>query len=96
MNRKERRQMSKKLGILQHQQKLSLYKKFELIRENISQGKERQKEFEAEVEKSINSQISQKESDIIYSIAEKLAKDKNIPMIDAMELAQREYRLKIN
>lgn len=92
MNRRERRQMSKKLGILQHQKTLPLEKRFEIMRENILAGKQAEQEFKDQVEKDIRKQIDQKESDIIYHIAERIAKEKNIPLIDAMELAQKEYR----
>ena len=92
MNRRERRHMSKKLGILQHQQKLPLNKRLELMRENILAGKQKEEEFKDQVERDIRKQIDQKESDIIYSIAEKIAKDKSIPLMDAMRLAEIEYR----
>jgi len=89
MNRKQRRETSKRLGILQFQQKLSISKKFELMRLNIIAGKQREAEVKEEVRQEINVQLEKKESDVIYSIAEFIAKQKNIPIIDAMDEAQR-------
>lgn len=91
MNRKERRKMSKKLGIMQYQQKLSRNKKFDLIRENIILGKKMQNEAQEEIRQQDNKFIDQKESEIIFHIAEDIAKRKQIPIIDAMEEAKKEY-----
>ena len=91
MNRKERRKMSKKLGIMQYQQKLSRNKKFDLIRENIILGKKMQNEAQEEIRQQDNKFTDQKESEIIFHIAEDIAKRKQIPIIDAMEEAKKEY-----
>lgn len=91
MNRRERRSMSKKLGILQYQQKLPLNKKFELIRENIVAGKKRQDEVKEEIRIQTNKFLEDKESDIINHLAENIAKTKKIPIIDALEEARQEY-----
>ena len=92
MNRKEKRAASKRLGIMQFQQKLSRKQKFNLMYENVIAGKKAEKEFEENVRQQINSQIEEKESQIILSFAENIAKRKNIPVIDAMKEAQIEYQ----
>lgn len=92
MNRKERRSMSKKLGILQYQQTLPLNKKFTLIRENILAGKQKEQEFKERINNDISNQLDQKQSDIIYHLAETMAKEKNISLIDAMEIVQSKYK----
>ena len=91
MNRKERRRMSKKLGIMEYQQKLPRDKKFNLMYENIMEGKRKQKELKEEIEKQTNSFIEEKESQIISHLAEDIAKRKNISPEDAIKEATSEY-----
>jgi hypothetical protein len=91
MNRSERRKMSKKLGIMQYQQKLPIGKRFNLMHENIIEGKKREKEVAEEIRKSINTQIEEKESQILDHLAEEIAYRKKIPLIDAMSEARKEY-----
>ena len=91
MNRKERRQLSKNLGIMEYQQKLPRNKKFELMRENIISGKQTHKEFIEKNRVTLNEQAEQSESQIVFNMAEDIAKRKKIAVIDAMEEAQKEY-----
>lgn len=91
MNRKERRRTSHKLGIQQFQQKLSRNKKFELMRGNITAGKQKQKEYKEYLRQQDNKYIEEKESQIIYHMAEDIAKQKNIPIIEALDEARIEY-----
>lgn len=92
MNRKDKRKMSKNLGIMSYQQKLPRNKKFELMRQNIIEGKKKQLEVKEEVRQQINKILEEKESQIIYHLAEDIAKKKQIPVIDALEEAQAEYQ----
>jgi hypothetical protein len=91
MNRREKRLTSKRLGILQYQQKLPRNKKFELIRENIIASKKREVEVAEEVRQKTNAYVEEKESQIILHLAEDIAKREKIPLIDAMEKAKMEY-----
>ena len=91
MNRRERRQMSKNLGIMEYQRKLPRNKKFELIRENIIAGKQIHQEFVEKSRIAINEQSEQTESQVVYNMAEDIAKRKKIPVIDAMDEAQKQY-----
>ena len=90
MNRKERRNMSKRLGILKYQQKLPFDKKIALIRENIISGKRMHKEY---VE---NNRVIQEElqgeviSNQLYYLANDIATKESIPFIDAIEKAKNE------
>lgn len=88
MNRKQRRETSRHLGIMQYQSKLPLDKKLNLMRENIIAGKRMEAETAEEVRRSIEEQLGEKESLAIYSLAEHIAKNKGIPMIDAMHEAE--------
>ncbi|MCK9447129.1 hypothetical protein M0Q50_09785 [bacterium] len=90
MNRKERRATSKKLGIMQYQQKLPFDKKLNLIRNNILSGKKLDEEFREETRLNIQSQLEEKESQRIYSLAESITKNEGIPMIDAIEKAKKQ------
>ena len=91
MNRKERRRMSKNLGIMQYQQKLTRAQKFNLIHENVVAGKLREREVTEEVRQDINKQLEEKETEVVYNMAEDIAKRRGIPVIDALEEAQKLY-----
>lgn len=91
MNRRDRRNASKRLGIMEYQRKLPRNKRFELMRENIISGKQQDQEFKERVKQQISEQEEEKESQIVYNLAEKIAKYKKIPVIDAMAEAQAEY-----
>lgn len=91
MNRRQRRQMSKNLGIMEFQQKLPREKKFELIRQNIIEGRKIHEEFIEKNRIEGNALSEKTESDVIYHIAEDIAKRKKIPVMDAMKEAHEEY-----
>jgi len=91
MNRRERRLTSKRLGIMQYQQKLPLKKRLNLMHENIIAGKQMERENAEAVRQSINSQMEEKESQVVYALAEGIAKRKSIPVMDAMAEAQAEF-----
>lgn len=92
MNRKERRRMSHNLGILQYQQKLPYNKKFELIRENIIAGKKREQEIAEEVRRVQNLTQDEKDDENIQFLAKRIAESEKVPLIDAIEKAQIQYR----
>lgn len=91
MNRRQRRQMSKNLGIMAYQQKLPRAQKFELIRQNIEEGKKMHEEFVEKNRVAVNSQIEQVDSEAVFHLAENISKRKSIPVMDAMKEAQEEY-----
>ena len=91
MNRKERRQASHRLGIMQYQQKLPLKKRLNLMRENIIAGKKREQEVAEEVRRVQNLSQDERDSENIQFLAESIAREKKIPVIDALEEAQKKY-----
>jgi predicted amidophosphoribosyltransferase len=91
MNRKERRNVSRRLGIQQYQQKLSLAKRLNLLHENVIIGKQMEKENAEKVKLDITAQLEEKESQTVYHLAEDIAKVKKIAVIDAMGEAQKEF-----
>lgn len=90
MNRKERRNVSRRLGIMGYQQKLPLTKRLNLMHENILSGKQMEKENTEAVRQSVNSQMEEIESRAVYHLAEDIAQTKKIPVLDAMSEAQKE------
>ena len=91
MNRRERRHMEKQLGLQKHKKQLTRKKRWENMRENQENGKKLMEELENHVAASIQNQEDQKMSDTIQSMAESIAKRKQIPVIDAMVEAQEIY-----
>jgi hypothetical protein len=91
MNRKERRAASKRLGILQFQNKLPRNKKFDLIRENIITGNQQQKELKEELKRHNTKQEEEVESKVVYNIAENIIKGEKIPFGEAIKKATETY-----
>lgn len=91
MNRRERRMTSKRLGILQYQQKLPRKQKFELMRENIAAGNVAHEEFLREVERQQNRTQDEIDSEAINFIANNLVNYKKIALIDALAEAEKIY-----
>ena len=91
MNRRDRRKLSKKLGILEYQMNLPRNKKLNLMRENILSGKQAEKEMKEHIRQQVNNQLDEKESQVIAHLAEFIAKSKNINADDALIEARTQY-----
>jgi hypothetical protein len=91
MNRKERRQTEKYLGLTKHYQKMSRKAKLELISERIKSGKEKEQETKQNREKNINEQDEIKLNTIISHLAEHIAQTEKISLVEATEKATKEY-----
>jgi len=91
MNRKERRKMEKELGLRKFYKKDSFKARNKRIKGNQERGQEMEKVMKEQVERIQNEQNEQKESNIIAWMAENIAKEEKIPLIDAMELANKKY-----
>jgi len=90
MNHKERRKMSKRLGILQYQQKLSRSRKFDLLRENIISGKQMHKE-NVERNRILHERLQdEKDSQKIYLKALEISEHERLPIETAIEKAKKE------
>jgi hypothetical protein len=90
MNRKERRRMSKRLGIMEYQRKLPRNKKFELIRENIISGRKLHEEFIRKSQLTQEELAAEAEVQKEYQLAAKIANEEHIPFADAVEKAKRQ------
>jgi hypothetical protein len=90
MNRRERRQLEKNLGLIKQYKGLSRSAKFEMVAERIKLGKERQEETKEKIRIALEEQDSQKQSKQIETVADVIVKSQKIPLIDAIELAKKE------
>lgn len=91
MNRRERKHVEKSLGLLKYRKKETRQQKWERWRDNQENGKRMMQDRTNEITASIKAQEDQKMSDVIQSLAEHIAKRKQIPVMDAMIEAQKEY-----
>ena len=89
MNHKERRKLKKNLGILEHKNKIPRNQRFELMRQNIAEGK--QKENQMKEVRRLQNQGKQDEIDNsrIASLATDLMIKENLSYIDALERAKK-------
>jgi len=92
MNRKERRKLSKKLGILNYQSKLPYSKKFNLVSENIKIGKKLHQEFLEEIRRRQNLSQEERDNENIQFLANKIKAEENISEVEALEKAQKIYK----
>ena len=91
MNRRERKQIEKKLGLTKYYKTMSREQKWEKLRNNIESGNQMHKETIQRNKQTQEELDEAKMNDIISHNAEKIAKDQKIPMIDALVLAKTEY-----
>jgi hypothetical protein len=91
MNRRERKQTEKKLGLNKFYKSLPRKEKFNLMAENIKAGKKKEEELKENVRiytQEVEEDIESKE---IFTLAESIAKQKKIPVIDAINEAKERY-----
>ena len=88
MNRRDRRNMEKKLGLIKHKNSLPLHKRIEGIRENIIAGKEKQAEMKETRRLQEEGKVEEVDNTRIASIATELMVSKDMSYIDALEEAK--------
>jgi hypothetical protein len=91
MNRKERHQVEKKLGLTSFYKTMSREKRFEKMYNNIVAGKQMQIETKNRVDAEINKQLDKKTSDTIANNAEYIAYTQKIPIAEAITIAKKEF-----
>ena len=91
MNRRERRNMQKQLGLHKFYKNQTEEQRRERIRENIQNGNRLQEEMKERVRVMQNMTAEERESQAIATLAENIARKKEIPLIDAMVEAKVEY-----
>ena len=90
MNRRQKREMEKRLGITKHKQKMGLADRMKSIQSNIKDGRKKEQEMKESIKRKQNeSKEKQMESDIA-SLATTIAVRDGINWFDAMEQAKRE------
>ena len=92
MNRQERRRLEKQLGLHKHRSRRETREQmFQRWEGNRESGKRMEDDMRNKRATMIQEQEDQKMSDVINSMAEYIAKTKNIPVVDAMVEAQEQY-----
>jgi len=91
MNRRERRNMQKQLGLNKFYKTQTNEQWRERIRGNIENGKRMEADMKEHVRIMQNMSEEEKESAIIANRAQHIAQRKQIPLIDAMVEAKEEY-----
>lgn len=87
MNKKERKHLEKQFGIHKYKKSLSRAKRFELMRENILQGKRKQEEMKEVRRLQENREEDNKQSIDVASKATELMIKEGLSYIDALEKA---------
>lgn len=90
MNRKQRRQMEKNLGITKQRKKYDRKTYFEILQRNVQEGKKKQeemKELRRRQEQESNDDVDSKK---INQLATEISEKENIPFIDAVEKAKQQ------
>lgn len=91
MNRRERRNLEKSLGLHKARKNETREQKWARWRDNQESGKMMFNDHVNNTLASIKEQEDQKTSDVIQSLAEHIAKVKQIPVMDAMLEAKEQY-----
>jgi hypothetical protein len=88
MNRKERRSVEKKLKLTEFYSKQTFAEKMKRIAGNIENGKKKQEDFHNEANAWLQEQRNEKNSNVVESKAEFIARTRSIPYMDALREAQ--------
>jgi len=95
MNHREKRRMQKKLGILKHKNSLPRNERFARLRENILEGKKKEKEMKEVVRLQKEGKKDEVNNNRIASITTELMIKKKISYIDALEEAKEIYKREV-
>jgi len=95
MNRRERRHMEKKLGLIKYKNSLPLHKRMEGVRENIATGKQLQAEMKEIRRLQEEGKTQEVDNSRIASIATELMVGKDMSYIDALEEAKEVYKREV-
>lgn len=89
MNRTQRKRIEKDLGIKKHRKSLSRQQKFELLRQNVQEGKQRHRENTEARERQESEADGQLQSNEVAKLALRIAKAEGMPYIDALNEANK-------
>jgi hypothetical protein len=94
MNRRERRDMQKKLGLTKFYKNQTPEQRNKRLNDNQENGQRMMTDMAERVRVAQNMSAEDKESLAISNIAQRIAQQKEIPMVDAMAEARMEYNSK--
>jgi len=92
MNRRERRNLEKRLGLQKHMKTLTREEKFERIRQNIIEGKKKEEEMKETVRVMQGGDKDKVDNNKIASMATDLMIKEGMSYIDALEKAKELYQ----
>ncbi|MFW6311043.1 MAG: hypothetical protein ACOC1K_02285 [Nanoarchaeota archaeon] len=92
MNRRERRQIEKRMGIISSRKKLSRMDKFAMMRENIESGKKIEEEMKETRRIQDNDKKDKIHSQNVSSKATELMIKEGLSYIDALEKAKEQVK----
>ena len=95
MNRRQRKQMEKQLGITKLKQKMTNKERFEAIRENIIAGKQMEAEMRETRRRQEENQQDKNASSRISSIATDLMINKGMDYVAAQAEAKEQYKREV-
>lgn len=94
MNRRQRKQMEKSLGLTKLKSKMTRKEKFEMIHQNVQEGKRKQEEMKENVRVQKDGNKDEVDNNKISSRATELMISEGLSYIDALEKAKEENSVK--
>lgn len=88
MNHKERRRVERNLGILKHKNSLTRVERFERMRQNILEGKQKEKKMREIRRLQEEGQKDEKSNNDLATLATELMVKEDLSYIDALEKAK--------
>jgi hypothetical protein len=91
MNRRERKQLEKRLGLNKFKKTLTRQQRFDRMRENIIEGRKKEEEMKEVVRLQKEGKVMEVDNNQIASIATDLMVNEGMSYIDALEKAKETY-----
>jgi hypothetical protein len=91
MNRRERKAMEKKLGLVKYRKSLPLNQRFEMIRQNIIEGKKMQNKLKEDIRVKDNAKVDAEINQKVADRALDLMMKEDMDYYSATELAKKEF-----
>jgi hypothetical protein len=95
MNRRERKQLEKRLGLNKFKKTLTRQQRFDRMRENIIEGRKKEEEMKEVVRLQKEGKTTEVDNNQVASIATELMINEGLSYIDALEKAKQVYQEKV-
>jgi len=92
MNRKERKQLEKRLGLNKFKKTLTRQQRFDRMRENIIEGRKKEEEMKEVVRLQKEGKVNEVDNNQIASLATDIMINEGMSYIDALEKAKQTYQ----